>query len=122
MTHSRSEVKGLVPGDTLAKKFVKSRGLAVLRQVSEEPSEDKLVSCGLASPTLDFSVVPRRRRLLTKGSNEAVPAYGKIFLMEGPTKSQPSIASGNQVCSPICADLPIAPRKSNVAISVRGET
>ena len=25
----------------------------------------------------------------------------------------PSIASGNQVCKPICADLPTAPTKSN---------
>jgi hypothetical protein len=30
----------------------------------------------------------------------------------------PSIASGNHVCSPICADFPIAPIKMHVAIIV----
>ena len=29
----------------------------------------------------------------------------------------PSIASGSQVCRPICADLPIAPRNSSVPIT-----
>jgi len=28
----------------------------------------------------------------------------------------PSIASGNQVCKPICADLPQAPKNKNAAI------
>lgn len=28
----------------------------------------------------------------------------------------PSIASGNQVCSPICADFPHAPKNNNAAI------
>ena len=31
----------------------------------------------------------------------------------------PSIASGSQVCSPSCADLPIAPMKSSRQITVR---
>ena len=29
----------------------------------------------------------------------------------------PSIASGNQTCRPICADLPIAPMNSSTAIT-----
>jgi len=33
----------------------------------------------------------------------------------------PSIASGSQVCNPICADLPIAPRKRRKPIITRGE-
>lgn len=92
---------GLLGASTLARKFVKSRGLAVLRQVSEEPGDDTPVSCGSASSTLDFSVCSCASELLTKVSSEAVPAYGKIFLLEGPTGSQPSMASGNQVCNPI---------------------
>jgi hypothetical protein len=31
----------------------------------------------------------------------------------------PSIASGNQVCNPNCADLPIAPRNNNKHIIVK---
>lgn len=121
MSHSRSEGKGLA-GELVLRKALKSRGLAVLRKVSEEPGNGASVSCGLASSTLDFSTDPCKSGSLTKVSNEAVPAYGKIFLMEGPTGSQPSIASGSQVCKPICADLPIAPRKSSVAVKVRGDT
>jgi hypothetical protein len=34
----------------------------------------------------------------------------------------PSIASGNHVCKPICADLPIAPIKINVQIKVSAFT
>lgn len=30
----------------------------------------------------------------------------------------PSIASGNQVCNPICADLPTAPINKNIQITV----
>jgi len=30
----------------------------------------------------------------------------------------PSIASGNQVCNPICADLPIAPKKRKNVIKL----
>jgi len=31
----------------------------------------------------------------------------------------PSIASGNQICKPICADLPTTPPKNNIEITFK---
>ena len=56
------------------------------------------------------------------------PAYSEIFLYllskaGGPWPQRgpyilPSIASGNQVCNPNCADLPVAPTNRRVPINV----
>ena len=52
-------------------------------------------------------------------SNRDTPAVTSVAAwIKAETGVGPSIASGNQVCSPSCADFPIAAKSSNNPITV----
>jgi hypothetical protein len=53
------------------------------------------------------------------GFSSTVPAYSKIFLYHvWRALNVPSIAQGNHVCNPICADFPTAPINNRIQITV----
>ena len=62
-----------------------------------------------ASAVVDYSNSGESRAIITTPAVTMVAAW-----ISAETGVGPSIASGNQVCSPSCADLPIAPTNSKI--------
>ena len=64
-----------------------------------------------STTTATFEVYSKKTELL---SSKKIPAVTRVAAcINEDTGVGPSIASGNQMCRPICADLPIAANKQN---------